>query len=198
MWSFITILSTELRSFLKTVRTALLQSFNAVNHLIQIQSHREAAARILILISGSYLVDLLFTLFESSSPVLSKLYVFYRGHTYEDGTFWNGYTTQATFWHGLNTMFSRAMILSAAYISVRWKVFVKSFAVCFWIEVFDMLDYWLFYNAWWVFIPKFDLNIGIMIIKDFEFEYNFVKISIVLIYCYIEWRRLKSTGYLES
>lgn len=192
------ILSTRFKSHLRTVRTALLQLFNGVKLLALPQNHQEAAARILLLISGSYLVDLLFTLFESSSPVLSKWYVFYKGHTYEDGTVWNGEVTTATFWHGLNTMISRAMLLCAAYMAVSWRIFVKSFAVCFWIEVFDMLDYWLFYNAWWVFIPKFDLNIGVMIIKDFEFEYNFLKIPIVLIYCYIEWKRLKYTGYLES
>lgn len=189
--------NTKFRSLKQTVKTALLQSFNAASRLIQIRNRRAAAASVLILISGSYLVDLLFTLFESSSPTVSKWYVFYQGHTYEDGTFWNGHTTEATFWHGLNTMFSRAMLLSAAYISVRWSLFIKSFAVCCWIELFDMLDYWLFYNAWWTFIPKFDLNIGIMTINNFEFEYNFVKIGIVLTYCYIEWKSLKYTGCLE-
>lgn len=191
-------LSTKFRSRLQTVKTALLQSFNAVKRLAHLQNRREAERAILLLLAGSYLVDLLFTLFESSSPVTSKWYVFYQGHTYEDGSIWNGEVTAATFWHGINTMLSRAMILSSAYIAVRWGVFVKSFAVCFWVEVLDMLDYWLFYNAWWNFIPKFDLNIGIMTIKDFEFEYNFLKIPIVLIYCYIEWKRLKYTGYLES
>jgi hypothetical protein len=197
MWSFIMILSTRFKSLSKTAKIALLQSFSEARLLLHLRSHRAAVASVLLLISGSYFVDLLFTLFESTSPETSKWYVFYKGHTYENGDYWDGQVTAATFWHGLNTMLSRAMLLTAAYISVRWRIFVTAFAVCFWVELVDMLDYWLFYNDWWVFIPKFDLNLGLMVIKDFAFEYNLVKIGVVLTYCYIEWKKLKYTGFSE-
>jgi hypothetical protein len=140
-------------------------------------------AKVLLIVIGVYLVDVLFTLFELDTTVW-KFHPFYDGFTFPNGQHWNGWKSNNQIVYDLFSFVSRAMILLAAYLAVMNGVRLKIFMVCFFIELSDMVDYWLFNNSWWKFIPKFDL----LFIKDVEFEYNYAKLAIIICFAVYEWR----------
>lgn len=132
------------------------------------------------LIIASYLVGFIFTLFEFDAVKRHKWHPFYAGHTYENGEFWDGRVTNAVFAYGFMEMVSRAIIFYAAYLAVRYGVFLRIFIVCFWVEVADMADYWLFRNDPYPFLPKFG-NFGI--------EFNYIKFAIIVSFSAWEYRK---------
>lgn len=136
--------------------------------------------KIIFLIVLSYFVELIFTLFEFNAQVVHKWHPFYQGHTFENGEFWNGHVTNAVFVYGFMEMVSRGLIFLAAYYAVSHKIFIKLFIVCFWVELFDMFDYWLFRNDPYPFLPKYETSIGTIAL-----EFNYIKIVII---CYYAWR----------
>lgn len=142
-------------------------------------------SKILILIVLSYFVDLLFTLFEFDAQVMKAWHPFYQGMDFPNGFHWDGKVSDSSFVYGFMAMVSRAMILLAAYLAVTHRILLNIFIVCFWIECADMLDYYLFRNSWWPFIPKFDF----LMFENVEFEFNYVKIIIVILFAVREWRR---------
>lgn len=142
-------------------------------------------AKILILIVASYLVDLLFTLFELDAQVVRSLHPFYNGMDFPNGFHWDGKVSVSTFVYGFMAMASRAMIFLAAYLAVHHRILLNIFVVCFWIECADMIDYYLFRNSWWPFIPKFNL-FGL---ENIEFEFNYLKVSFITLYAYKEWKK---------
>lgn len=138
--------------------------------------------KILLLIIGSYLVGVIFTMFEFEAVKRHKWHPFYQGHVYEDGTVWNGHVTKAVFVYGFMEMVSRAMIFYAAYLTIIYRVpLYKIFILCFWVEVADMADYWLFRNDPYPFLPKWDTPIG-----TFAIEYNYIKLFIIGCFCWYE------------
>lgn len=143
--------------------------------------------QILVLIVASYLVDLLFTLFEFDAQIVEKWHPFYQGMDFPNGFHWDGKVSASTFAYGFFAMVSRAMIFYAAYLAVTYRIWLRIFVVCFWVECADMLDYFLFRNSWWPFIPKFDF-IGF---KNIEFEFNYLKVLFIATYAYIEWKKSK-------
>src|SRR5687767_9715148 len=127
--------------------------------------------RIIALIFSSYLVGQLFTLFEFNAVEEKRWHPFYYGHTYEDGRFWDGRVTNAVFAYGFMEMVSRAMLFLAAYLAIVHRINVfKLFMVCFWVEVADMADYWLFRNDPYPFLPR---------IGNFGLEFNYIKLAII-------------------
>lgn len=139
--------------------------------------------RIIILIVLSYVVELIFTLFEFDIVVARPWHPFYYGHTYEDGSYWNGWVSDGVFVYGFMEMVARALIFLAAYYAVINKIALSLFIVCFWIELVDMLDYYLFRNDPWPFFPR---------IGNFGLEYNYVKLAIVCYYAWTDWNRKTS------
>lgn len=144
-------------------------------------------AKILILIVASYFVDLLFTLFEFDAQVMKTWHPFYQGMDFPNGFHWDGKVSDSTFVYGFMSMASRAMIFLAAYLAVSNRIFLTIFVACVWVELADMLDYFLFRNGWWPFIPKFNL-FGF---ENIEFEFNYLKVSFITLYAYIEWKQSK-------
>lgn len=126
--------------------------------------------KILFLLGLSYLVELIFTLFEFDARIDRHWHPFYQGHTFEDGTHWNGWVTNAVFVYGFMEMVSRGLIFLAAYLAVTNRIFLRVFIVCFWLEMADMVDYWLFRNDPYPFLPK---------VGNFGIEFNYIKIAII-------------------
>lgn len=198
MLSFITILNTKFRSLKQTAQSARSQLFKKVSLQIQILQREAAEAVVrhrveivLSLVALSYLIDVGFTLFEFDIEVRKKYHPFYDGITYQDGSKWNGWVTQANFYYGLLAMCSRASIFLSIGLAIWLTVKTKIYWVCLVMEVFDMIDYKLTRNGPWFTLDRF------LIFDSWEFEWNYIKIGIVLTYCYIEWKRLKYTGCLE-
>lgn len=195
MWSFTTILSTKFRSLRQTVQNALSRLYRRASHLIHLLLRVAAAHKpeiILTLIVLSYLVDLGFTLLEFDAEVEKKYHPFYDGITFQDGRHWNGWVTKANFVYGLLAMVSRALLFSAVILTVLFRIrIVMTFVVCLILECLDMVDYWLFRNGPWFVMYK------VLIFDNWEFEFNYIKIGLVISFSYIEWERLKYTGSLE-
>lgn len=141
--------------------------------------------RIIFLIVLSYFVGLIFTLFEFNAVVRHKRHPFYLGHTYENGEYWNGHVTDAVFVYGFMEMISRGLIFLAAYYAVLHKIFLRLFIVCFWVEIADMMDYWLFRNDPYPFLPVIETKIG-----KIALEFNYIKLGII---CYFAWRDSNTT-----
>lgn len=135
--------------------------------------------RIICLIIASYIVGFLFTLFEFDAVERKHWHPFYEGHTYENGEYWNGHVTDAVFVYGFMEMVSRALIFLAAYLAIMHRIFLKLFIVCFWVEVADMADYWLFRNDPYPFLPR---------IGNFALEYNYIKLAIIVTFSIREYR----------
>lgn len=161
-------------------------------HLISLKIYQ----KVILLVWGSYIVDLLFTLFELDATTMKKWHPFYDGMTFPNGFVWDGRVSDSTFVYGLMSMLSRGMIFLGAYLAVMHRLPIKLFIVCFWIEISDMVDYYLFHNSWWPFIPKINFTILWIRFENVEFEYNFLKILIVTIFSYIEWKKFKLAGSL--
>lgn len=144
-------------------------------------------AKILILIVASYFVDLLFTLFELDAQVMKNWHPFYQGMDFPNGYHWDGKVSDSTFVYGFMAMASRALIFLAAYLAVSNRIFLTIFVACVWVELADMLDYYMFRNSWWPFIPKFNL-FGF---ENIEFEFNYIKVLFIATYAYLEWKKSK-------
>lgn len=136
--------------------------------------------KIILLVVGSYLIELLFTLFEFDAVVKRKMHPFYQGHVYENGEKWNGYVTNAVFVYGFMEILARGMIFLAAYLAVMHKIALRLFVVCFWLEIADVFDYWLFRNDPYPLLPR---------IGNFGIEFNYIKIATVCIFSAIELTR---------
>lgn len=135
---------------------------------------------IIILIVGSYFVEVIFTLFELSDSVPIKRHPYYQGHTYDNGVYWNGWVSDAVFVYGIMEIVARAMIFLAVYYAFRDRIFLKIFIVCFWVEVADVFDYWLFRNDPYPFLPKHETKFGTLAL-----EFNYIKLAII---SYFAWR----------
>lgn len=146
-----------------------------------------AKGKILLLIVGSYFVDLLFTLFEFDACHVKHMHPFYYGEDLVCGH-WDGQVSNSSFAYGFFAMASRAMLIYAAWLAVKYRILLPIFLVCFWIEMADSLDYYLVRNGWWTFIPKFDF----FIFNDIKFEFNYVKILIITGFAAYEYTRKPS------
>lgn len=140
--------------------------------------------KILLLIVGVYFVDVLFTLFELDTTPW-KFHPFYDGYTFPNGSHWNGWKSNNQIAYDIFAFVSRAMIFSASWLAVKHGIVLKIFVLCFFIELSDIVDYWLFNNAWWPFIAKFNF----LYFDNFEFEYNYVKLALVICFAVWEWRK---------
>jgi len=123
----------------------------------------------------SYLVELIFTVFEFDREVKKPWFPFFKGIVYEDGSVWNGWVTDANFVYGFMETAARGLIFLSAYWSVTYGVKLKMYAVCVWLEIIDMFDYWWFYNDQW-------FNTGV--------EFNYIKIGIIFYCAWKEYIRL--------
>lgn len=139
---------------------------------------------LLVLVVVIYFVDVLFTLFELDT-VAWKFHLLYLGHWYPNGEYWNGWKSNNQIVYDVMAFVSRAIIFTVAGLAVKYGIKLQIFVVCFFIELSDIIDYWIFNNAWWNFIPKFDF----MMLKDVEFEYNYVKLAIIVCFAVWEWRK---------
>jgi hypothetical protein len=113
----------------------------------------------------SYLVELIFTVFEFDREVKKPYFLFFDGIVYQDGSTWNGWVTDCNFVYGFMETAARGLIFLSAHWAVVYGVRLRIFSVCVLLEMADMLDYWLFYNAEW-------FNTGI--------EFNYIKIGVIL------------------
>lgn len=143
--------------------------------------------KIIILIVVSYFVGLIFTLFEFEKRIEKKWHPFFDGITYQNGDKWNGWVTDAVFAYGFMEMVSRGLIFLAAYLAVSHKIFLKLFIVCFWVELADMFDYWLFRNDPYPLLPKYETKYGTLAL-----EFNYIKLAIVSYFAWTDWNRKTS------
>ncbi len=189
--------STKFKSLKQTALSALLQLFRKANHLTQ--TLQRVAVELVVKyhleiifgsIAASYLFGLAFTLFEFDAEVRRKLHPFYDGITFQGGTKWNGYVTVANFVYGLMEMFSKLMLMIAGGTAIYFGVRTMIFIPCAIIELLDMVDYWLVRNGAWFTMDRF------IIFNNWEFEFNYIKIGLILTFCYTEWKRLRYTGSL--
>lgn len=118
----------------------------------------------------SYLVELIFTVFELDAEVKKPHFLFFKGVEYADGTTWNGWMTDCNFVYGFMETAARGLIFLSASWAVMYGVKLRIFAVCAVLEIIDMFDYWLFYNGEWF---------------NTVIEFNYIKIGIVFLYA---WR----------
>lgn len=190
--------NTRFKSLKRTAQNALSQLFRRASHLTPTLQREAVAAAVkyrveivFSLVALSYLIDVGFTLFEFDIEVRKKYHPFYDGITYQDGSKWNGWVTQANFYYGLLAMCSRAAIFLSIGFAVWLGVKTRVYWVCLIAELSDMVDYKLTRNGPWFKLDHF------LIFDNWEFEWNYIKIGIVLTYCYTEWKRLRYTGYLE-
>jgi hypothetical protein len=119
--------------------------------------------KILLILAGSYLVGLLFTLVELDSQVKKSFFPFFHGICYQNGVCWDGKMSLANYVYGYAETVVKCMILLDAFYSSGMKIF----RVCFVLEVIDLIDYILLYNSTW-------FTIG-----TFHFEYNYLKVGII-------------------
>ena len=120
----------------------------------------------------SYLVELIFTLFEFDQEIKKPRYPFFDGITFQDGSTWNGWVTDANFVYGFMETSARGLIFVSAAISSWYGIKMNIFFVCITLEILDGIDYWLFYNHTW-----FDTGI----------EFNYIKIGVVFFYAWKEY-----------
>lgn len=163
---------TFITSIFKSVSRQILR----LRHLISLKE------KVLLLVIVSYLTGMIFTLFEFNAQVPRKWHPYFKGITYQDGTVWNGWVSDANFVYGFMEMASRGLIFLAAYIAVMNKIPLRIFIVCFWVELSDMLDYWLWRNG-----PWFEV-VGFMDFETFQFEFFYVKLAIIIFFSAREWR----------
>lgn len=192
-WNFTMIPSTKFKSLKQIAMSALLQSFKRVSrqtlHHLRVAAEANKIELTLGIVGLSYLIQVFFTLFEFDAEVMRKFHPFYDGMTYQNGYHWNGWVTMANFVYGLMEIVARVMIFLSASIAVLFGVKTCIFIVCAFVEVADIFDYWLTRNGPWFTVDKF------LIFENWEFEHNYIKIFIVLSFCYTEWKRLKSPAY---
>jgi hypothetical protein len=191
MLNFTTILSIKFKSLLRTALTALLRLYSVARLQTHRHLQRHKSEWVFGLIALSYLIGVFFTLFEFDAEVRVRYHPFYDGMTFQNGEHWNGWVTKANFVYGFMEMFSRMLIFVAGWIAWRYVVPIKIFAVCAFVEMADMVDYWLVRNGPWFTIRKF------LIFDNWEFEFNYIKIGIILIYCYTEWKKTRFIGSWE-
>lgn len=132
----------------------------------------------------SYLVDLLFTLFEFEACTVKPWHIFYYGEDLNCG-YWNGWVSDSSFAYGFFAMGSRALIFLSAWMAIRNKVMLSIFSVCLWVEVADAVDYFFVRNGWWQIIPEFDF----WLFHDIKFEFNFIKVPFITAYAAYEWKK---------
>jgi len=122
----------------------------------------------------SYLVELIFTVFELDPEIKRPHHPFFNGLVFQDGTVWNGWVTDANFVYGFMEMAARGLVFLAASWAILYGIRMRIFAVCASLEIIDMFDYWLFRNDEW-------FNTG--------FEFNYLKIAIVVFCAWKEYRK---------
>jgi hypothetical protein len=193
-WSFTMILNTKFRSLKQTVQSAPLRlskrvSLRNLRHLLEAAVLKHRFEIVFGLIAISYLIGLLFTLVEFDTQKAVKFHPLYNGITYSDGSHWNGWVSVANFVYGFMEMVARALLFLSVWVAYKYRVSIKIFGVLAIVECADMLDYWIFRNGPWFVMNKF------LIFDNWEFEFNYIKIGIVLIFCYSEWKRQRYTGY---
>lgn len=154
-----------------------------------------AVTVVYLMVFGSYVVDLFFTLFELDPTTMKHYHPFYYGETFPNGFVWNGWKTDTQFVHAFMGIASRAMIFLAAYVAVMNKLPLTIFVWCFWVELADGVDYWLTNNDWWPFIPKLTIYFGTFAVEDWEFEFNYIKIFLIGFLSYKGWKKQKSVSY---
>lgn len=133
----------------------------------------------ILLLVGAYLVDLIYTLVEWDFNVKYSFFPFFHGY---DG--WDGKMALGSYVYYYCQHISLSMIFCALYLITGWR-FV---ALLFWVELADLVDYILCYHEGWFTIGSF------WIFEDVKFEMNYLKVVIITLYAYIEWKRLKSHG----
>lgn len=120
----------------------------------------------------SYLVELIFTIWELDKQVMKKRFIFFDGWVYEDGSAWDGLVSDSSFVYGFMETSSRGLIFVSAAIASWYGVRMNIFFVCITLEIIDGFDYWLFYNHKW-----FDTHI----------EFNYIKIALIFFYTWREF-----------
>jgi hypothetical protein len=140
-----------------------------------LNNHQKA----ILLLVGSYLVDLIYTLVEWDFNTRQSFFPFFHGY---DG--WDGKMALGSYVYYYCQHIKMAMIYCAAYLVTGWRFIT----VLFWVELADLIDYILIYHEGWFTIGSF------WIFEDIKFEFNYAKIFIVSIYAYFEWKKLKSLG----
>lgn len=151
-----------------------------------------------LMVFGSYVVDLFFTLFELDPTTMKHYHPFYYGETFSNGFVWNGYKTDTQFIHAFMGIASRAMIFLAAWVAVMNNIPVKIFIWCMWVELADGLDYWLTNNDHWVFIPKLTIYFGSFTLENWEFEMNYIKVFLMAYLSYKGWKKHRLASPLSS
>lgn len=121
----------------------------------------------------SYLVELIFTVWELDREVKKPYYLLFDGWTYSNGTTWNGWVTDANFVYGFMETAARGLIFVAAAIASWYGVRMRIFFVCITLEIIDGFDYWIFYNHTW-------FNTAI--------EFNYIKIGVIFFYTWKEYQ----------
>jgi len=171
------IIASTSKRLISTVRLLRSLFANTVKSL-DLRYHRilnifSVKERILIAIVFSYVVELLFTLFEFDAEVDRKWHPFYNGHTFQNGKYWNGWVTNCVFVYGFMEMAARGTMFLAAHWAIRHRIMLRIFVVCATLEMLDMFDYWLFRNDPWFGTP---------------IEFNYIKIGVVIFYARREWK----------
>lgn len=181
--------ATELLSLLTLIQVSRLTL--RLRHLINLNPRHKIA----ILIILSFLTDLIFTLFEFNAEVYKHWHPYFDGMTFSDGRKWDGSVTDANFAYGFFGIGSRGLMFLAGWLAIHYRMYPKSFLVAFWLELFDMPDYYFTRNSWWKFIPKVDF----WLIDNWTFEYNYIKILAICLIVYHEWKKLHGnySGSLE-
>lgn len=125
-----------------------------------------------VLLAGSYLVDLIYTLVEWDFNTRYSFFPFFHGY---DG--WDGKMALGSYVYYYCQHVMLMMIFYAFYLYSGWRfVFIL-----FWVECADLVDYMACYHEAWFKIPgfwKFD---------TIDFEFNYVKILIIFLFVSREW-----------
>lgn len=132
--------------------------------------------KILLVLFISYIVELLFTLFELDAETRYKFHPLFDGVVFQDGSKWNGEKTPANFVYGFMEIAARGLIFLAAYWASKAKIFLPIFLWLACLEIADMVDYWLLNNSGWF-----------AIYGPFEFDFNLIKVGVVLGFNVKEW-----------
>lgn len=123
--------------------------------------------KVLALVVGSYLVDVIYTMVEWDFQKTYSFFPFFHGHSG-----WDGRMALGSYVYFYCQHVCVMMLLWAAYLASGMR-FLK---YVFWVEFADLIDYALCYHEKW------------LTINGFDFEFSYAKILIVFALAAREWK----------
>lgn len=122
--------------------------------------------KIICLLVGAYLVDLIYTLVEWDFHRTYSFFPFFHGHSG-----WDGKMALGTYVYFYCQRVALMMIIWASFLASGFRFF----KILFWIELLDLIDFAMCYNEQW------------FSIRGFSFEFNYLKIGILIYFAAREW-----------